>query len=176
MNPDNLPEILTERLFLRGLKQSDWKMISFLRSDKDVNEFIKRPSAESKEKALEFISKINTGSNDQISYYWAITEKNQNKMIGSICLWNFSMNNKIAEVGFDLSPKHQRKGIMNEALISVLSFGFDKLNLNTIEACTHRKNERSKKLLVNNGFNLAKDKKDGDDLDVLVYEIKKQAT
>jgi len=94
-------------------------------------------------------------------------------MIGSICLWNFSKNKKIGEVGYDLSQKFQRKGIMNESLKSILDFGFGKLNLNVIEAFTHRLNESSKKLLVKNGFKLVKDKNDEDNLDNVVYEIKK---
>ncbi len=61
MNNNYIPKIKTERLLLRELKQSDWEVISYLRSDIDVNRFVKRPSAESKEKALEFISKISNG-------------------------------------------------------------------------------------------------------------------
>ena len=41
-------------------------------------------------------------------------EINHFEMIGSICLWNFTDNQKSAEIGYDLSPKYQRKGIMNE--------------------------------------------------------------
>jgi len=73
MEVKHFPEIETERLLLRRLKNSDWEMISYLRSDKNVNKFVKRPSAESKEKALEFISKINDGIENQSFYYWTIT-------------------------------------------------------------------------------------------------------
>ena len=164
--------IETDRLILRKLGDSDWKMISYLRSDKEVNEFVKRPSAESKEKALGFISKINHGIDNQNFYYWAITQKNSNDMIGSICLWNFSQDKLIGEIGYDLSPEFQKKGIMSESMKSVLGFGFHKLNLNVIEAFTHRLNESSKILLAKNGFSLIKDKRDEDNLDNLVYEIK----
>jgi ribosomal-protein-alanine N-acetyltransferase len=151
-------------------------MISYLRSDKEVNEFVKRPSAESKEKALEFISKTNSGIDDKNFYYWTITEKDKGEMIGSICLWNFSKDNKIAEIGYDLSPKFQGKGIMNESLKSVLEFGFKNLNLDFIEAYTHRKNGSSKKLLERNGFVLVENKKDEHNLDNIVYEIKKDSS
>ncbi len=46
----NFPEIQTERLSLMRLKNSDWEMISYLRTDKNVNEFVNRSSAETKEK------------------------------------------------------------------------------------------------------------------------------
>jgi len=175
MTENNLPEIQTERLLLTRLQNSDWKMISFLRSDKDVNEFVKRPSAETKEEAIEFIQKINTGIDNRNLYYWKITERNKNEMIGSICLWNFSKDLKTAEIGYDLNPNYQGKGIMNESLKDVMEFGFRKLNLDFIEAYTHKLNTSSTKLLERNGFNLVKDKKDEHNADNIIYEAKKPA-
>ena len=171
----NFPKIQTERLLLKKLETSDWKVISFLRSDKKVNEFVERPKAETKEKALEFIQKINTGIDNRNLYYWKITERNKNEMIGSICLWNFSKDRKTAEIGYDLSPKYQGRGIMNESLKNVTEFGFQKLNLNLIEAYTHQQNTGSTKLLERNGFNLVKGKKDEHNADNIIYELKKPA-
>ena len=167
------PEITTQRLLLRQLKTSDWEMISYLRSDKKVNEFIKRTSAESKEKALAFIARIHTAFKDQKSYYWVITAPPTSEMIGSICLWNFSGDRQKAEVGYDLSPQFQGKGMMTEALQNVLNFGFHQLHLQTIEAYTHHQNKNSKKLLETNGFELVKGKIDEDNLNNIIYRIKK---
>ena len=175
MEQNHFTKINTERLLLRRPKETDWEMISYLRSDKEVNEFVKRPSAESKEKALEFISKTNLGIDGDNVFYWVITERDNDQMIGSICLWNFSKDRKIAEVGYDLSPKFQRQGIMNEALVSVLAYGFENLHLNLIEAYTHRKNESSKKLLERNQFILIKSMKDEHNQDNVIYELKKVA-
>lgn len=166
---NHFTEIKTERLILRCLKQTDWKMISYLRTDKDVNKFVKRPIAETKEKALEFIAKIKDGINKQNLYYWSITHNL--KMVGTICLWNLSEDKKTAEVGYDLSPEFQGKGIMNEALKSILNFGFHNLNLNIIEAYTHKKNKKSKNLLNKNNFKLIKGKTDEYNKDNIVYEI-----
>lgn len=57
MTNDNFPELETDRLLFKRLKTSDWKMISFLRSDKEVNKFVKRSSAATQEEASEFIQK-----------------------------------------------------------------------------------------------------------------------
>jgi len=171
MNKNHFKEISTKRLFLRRIKQTDWEMISYLRSDKEVNKFVKRSNADTKEKALEFISKANKGVDDQKLYYWTITEKNSPKMIGSICLWNFSKDQKTAEIGYDLSPKFHRKGIMDESLKSILKFGFKNLNLDFIEAYTQKNNESSKKLLERNGFILFPDRKDEDNHYNIIYEI-----
>ena len=148
-------------------------MVSFLRSDKTINQFVKRPRAETKEKALEFITKIRSGIDNQDLYYWKIAEKNQKEMIGSICLWNFSKDRKIAEIGYVLSPDYQGQGIMNESLKYVLDFGFRKLNLDLVEAYTHNQNSSSKKLLEKNGFSLVEGKIDKNNSDNIVYELKK---
>jgi ribosomal-protein-alanine N-acetyltransferase len=140
-----------------------------------VNEFVKRPSAETQEKALKFIQKINTGIDNQNAYYWKITERNKDKMIGSICLWNFSKDHKTAEIGYDLSPDYHGKGIMNESLKNVIEFGFRKLNLDLIGAYTHKQNTNSTKLLERNGFSLVKGKKDEHNPDHIIYELKKPA-
>lgn len=169
------PILKTQRLVLRRLKQSDWEMVSYLRSDTEVNEYVKRPSAETKEKALEFITKINSGIDNRNIYYWVITDRTNNQMIGSICLWNFSKDQKTAEVGYDLSPKFQGKGIMNESLISALDYGFKNLDLDLIEAFTHRKNESSKNLLERNRFVLTEKRKDENNQDNIIYELKRQA-
>lgn len=165
-------EIKTTRLILRELKKSDWETISYLRSDSDVNKFVKRPSAETKAKALVFIKKISAGMKKQNMYYWSISEVNHSEMIGSICLWNFSNDRKTAETGYDLSPKHQRKGIMDEALKSVIRFGFNNLNLEAIEAFTHKENIRSKNLLKRNKFTLNQERTDDHNLNNIIFEIK----
>ena len=64
---------------------------------------------------------------------------------------------------------------MNESLKNVTEFGFQKLNLNLIEAYTHQQNTGSTKLLERNGFNLVKGKKDEHNADNIIYELKKPA-
>ncbi len=150
-------------------------MISFLRTDKKVNEFVDRSSAETKEEALEFIQKVNAEFKNGNSIYWKITEKNSDIMIGSICLWNFSKDRKMGEIGYDLSPLYQGKGIMDESLNSIVEFGFQKLELELIEAYTHYKNDSSKKLLERNGFKLKNGKKDKDNENNIIYKLIKPA-
>ncbi len=172
MKKNKFIELKTERLFLRKLKESDWKAIFFLRSDKTVNQFVERSSSKSEEEANEFISKINTGIDKKNSFYWAITENGADQMIGSICLWNFSENQKKAEVGFDLNPKFQKKGIMNEALKCIIQFGFETLNLDLLEAYTHIDNQNSRKLLERNNFELVIGKKDEHNQNNVFYDLK----
>ena len=88
-------------------------------------------------------------------------------------MWNFSNDNKIAEIGYDLSPTFQRKGIMDEALKSVVTFGFSKLNLSKIEAFTHKENQSSIRLLENNKFLFIENRKDKNNTKNIIFEIEK---
>lgn len=171
MNNNQFPQISTERLLLRRLQESDWKQVSFLRTDKEVNKYVDRPDAKTKEEALQFIEKIDMAIDKLDSYYWAITMIGNDEMIGSISLWQFSPDRKTAEVGYDLNPKYHKKGLMNEALASILHFGFSTLQLDMIEARTHRQNEASKNLLKKNNFKLMEEKTDEDNENNLIFEI-----
>jgi ribosomal-protein-alanine N-acetyltransferase len=102
---------------------------------------------------------------------WGITTKESDVLIGSICLWNFSEDKKTAEVGYDLDPEFQGKGIMSEALKAVLNFGFNQRGFKTIEAYTDYRNLPSKKLLKHHGFIPSEDKKDTDNQDNEVFYI-----
>ena len=176
MNSRAFPDITTERLFLRKIEELDCDVILFLRSDETVTKFIERPEnrkTKNKTDAIKFIKEINEAFEEEKSISWGITLKNNPKIIGTICLWNFSENKKTAEVGYDLNPEFYRLGIMSEALNSVIHFGFNKLNLDKIEAFTHNKNEGSKKLLEKNEFIFMQNRKDLENNSNIIFELKK---
>ena len=175
MNIQTFPVIKTERLTLRKIEESDSDVILLLRSDKSINKFITRPEKRRTKNisdAIKHIKKLNADTKNNKSIAWAITLNKNPKIIGTICLWNFSKDYKTAEVGYDLNPNFQKKGIMSEALNSVVNFGFIELYIDRIEAFTHIQNENSKKLLVKNGFSIIEYRKDNNDLSNVVFEIR----
>ncbi|MER3374018.1 MAG: GNAT family N-acetyltransferase [Allomuricauda sp.] len=152
MQDRQFPELSTNRLILRKLNESDSEDILFLRSNDKVNRYIARPRTKNREEALEFIFKTEQLFYSNKMLYWSITLKKYPEMIGTICLWNFSKDGKFAEIGYELKPSFQNMGFMSEAMECVMEFGFDQLQLNAIEAYTHRENQASKKLLNRFGF------------------------
>ena len=144
--------LTTERLILRQLEIQDEQEIFFLRSDERVNKWLVAPIAQSVEEAREFIKKINTGIIKNEWPYWAITLKNNNKLIGTICFWNISVEENKAEIGYVLHPDFQGQGIMHEAIHKVIEYGFEKMKLRSIEAILHPGNLKSIALLKRNGF------------------------
>jgi len=146
------PYLETERLYLRLLKTEDANEIFVLRTDESVNEFIKRPRAKTIDDALQHIEKINNNIENDESILWAISMKNDPKLIGTICLWNIVKEKDHAEIGYELLPQFNGKGLMQEAFVKVIEYGFEKLQLKTIEAWLNVNNLRSIKILEKNNF------------------------
>ena len=146
------PVLKTERLTLRQLSVNDDKEIFALRSDKQVNKYLGRDPSNTIEDARKFIHKIEEVVRQNEGIYWAITLADNDNLIGTICLFNFSNENDQAEIGYELLPAFQGQGIMQEAISKVIAFGFDVIGLKAIEAYTHLENENSSKLLEKFNF------------------------
>ncbi len=152
LNFTPFPDLNTERLNLRLLQLSDCNEIFFLRTDEHVNKYIDRAKANSLDDAKKFIEKINDGIRKNDAMFWAITLKDNLKLIGTVSLWNISIEYSKAEIGYELLPQFQGKGIMHEAIAKVIQFGFENMKLQTIEAFTHLENIQSAKLLEKSNF------------------------
>lgn len=146
------PTLQTERIVLRRIETSDASDLFVLRSDKRVMQFIDRPMAENVEDALTLIAKIEDSllQNDGIT--WGINLNEDPKLIGTIGFWRLDKPNYRAEIGYMLMPEMQGKGIMQEAISTVIKFGFENMQLHSIEANVNPLNTVSKKILEKNGF------------------------
>ena len=168
------PVLATERLTLRCLELTDDQQLFKLRSSKIVNKYIVRPIQKDIKEIRAFISEINTGINNNEMIDWVITLKENPKLIGSICFWNFSNNKNVAEIGYELDPAFQGKGIMSEALKKIIDFGFQEIELDAIEAFTHRDNNDSTKLLQKFNFKQNKERIDKENNDNIIFTLSKQ--
>jgi len=72
--------------------------------------------------------------------------------VGTITLWQFSIEENSAELGYELQPQFQGKGIMQEAVKLIISYAFNNMRFKKLYAWTHRKNTASLKLLEKNNF------------------------
>ena len=146
------PILITDRLILRQLETTDDIDIFSHRSDDRVNTYLEGFRHSSIEQTQAFIDRIQKEVANNKTILWVITQKDINKFIGTICLWNISAKDYKAETGYTLNPEFQKKGYMNEALVKVIDFGFNKMKLRTIEAYTHENNDGSIQLLLRNNF------------------------
>lgn len=142
------PTFITERLILRQLLERDVEEIFSLRSDATINKYLDRPPSKSLDDALSFIKQINEHlKNNPALRYWAIALKENEKLVGTICLYNISVELKKCEIGYELLQEYQGEGIMNEAASKIIDYAFSILKLEEIDALTHQDNQNSTKVL-----------------------------
>jgi len=157
LNFTPFPIIKTSRLILRKLKREDENEVYALRKDEEVNRFLGREKAKSIDDARSFISKILTNVATNQGILWAITLKEDDRLIGSIVYYNISAKESRAELGYELSPAFQGKGIMKEAVEAVIQIGFDQFGFESIEGWPTANNIRSIQLLEKLNFKMVPD-------------------
>ena len=155
LNFSPFPILKTDRLILRRTTIEDENEIFFLRSDENINKYVDRRPPNSLADARNHIDKLNDGIDNNESIFWGITFLNNPSIIGTICLWNISKENYTAEVGYDLMPGFQGRGIMKEAFSKVATYGLETLKLKRLTGWVHHENSRSIALL--DKFNFVRD-------------------
>ena len=168
----SFPFLITPRLVLRQLQETDAKELALLRSNESVNRYVDRVKQTTIVGARAFITHINRGMAAHQWFYWTLCNKGHPKLIGTICLWNFSDDKTVAEIGYELDPVFQVKGLMNEALQAVVQYSFETLHLSSIEAFTHENNTSSIQLLLKNNFKLDSERKDKENENNVIYVLK----
>ena len=166
------PTICTARTILRPIKLTDQQFIFELRSDEIVNQYLDRPLVKDLAQASEFINFILQGIQKNKWLYWTIELQMTQEAIGTICLWNFETNQ--ADIGYELLPNFQKKGIMSEALQAILDFGLKTLGLEIIQAYTHRNNQASLSLLRKKQFMITN--KNPEEDNYVIFELDQKSS
>jgi ribosomal-protein-alanine N-acetyltransferase len=83
---------------------------------------------------------------------WGIELKESGLLIGTCGLFAWNRAWKKCTLGYELAPEATGKGLMREALERAISWGFDSMGLNRIEALVHEQNAASLTLLRRLGF------------------------
>lgn len=151
LNFSPFPTIKTNRLLLRELKKTDSRYLFLMRNNPEVSKYIDRPLYKDLFETADSIEQLNHGIKHNQWIFWAIEDENKD-FIGTICLWNFIEEFRVSDIGFELDPKYQGKGYMNEAIKAVISYAFDTLNLNAIWGFSVSENKSAIKLLIKNSF------------------------
>lgn len=164
------PEIATNKIQLKIVEKSDAESLFKLRTDPQVSQFVIRDLNKTLADIEEFIDrKIN--NQDEILFS-TIKTVPENELAGTICLWRIDWEKKYAEVGYELFPSFQGKGIMSDALKAILSLAFDQLEFEYLEAFTNKENLSSRKLLEKFGFEFLVNKKDENNINNVIYGLK----
>lgn len=121
--------IETERLYLRPLSMADAEdMFSYASQPENlVYVFPKHNSiAETKFVIANMFMKSPLGK-------WAIENKSDNKMIGTITFVKLNETNRYAELGYVLNQRYWGQGLMTEAVQTISAFCLDTFGFNYLD-------------------------------------------
>ena len=169
----------TERLLLRRVSIDDLNEIIELRGNPETMKFIPRPLVKTEEDALNHFKMIDEKIEKNEGINWAITVKGNPKLIGIIGHYRIQPENHRCEIGYMILPQYNGQGIVTEAIKAVLEYGFEDMNMHSIEAVIDPDNIASERVLQKNGFVkeahiLENEYYDGKFWDTVIYSILKR--
>ncbi len=152
INFSPFPILETERLILRRVLPSDVKEMFELRSNPETMKYIPRPLVTNYDEALAHIKMMEDKIETNEGINWAITLKGDDKMLGVIGHYRIKPEHYRAEVGYMILPEYHGKGITTEAVQCVVDYGFNTMQLHSIEGVIDPENEASERVLHKCGF------------------------
>lgn len=152
INFSPFPILETERLILRRVLPSDVKEMFELRSNPETMKYIPRPLVTNYDEALTHIQMMEDKIETNEGINWAITIKGDDKMLGVIGHYRIKPEHYRAEVGYMILPEYHGKGITTEAVQCVVDYGFNTMQLHSIEGVIDPENEASQRVLQKCGF------------------------
>ena len=148
----HMPTLSTERLTLRKMLVGDCYDMNEYARRADVTKYLTWSPHPSVDYTKEYLAYLSHHYELGDFYDWALILKKENKMIGTCGFTRFFFAHDSAEVGYVINPEYRGQGLVPEALMEVLRFGFSQLGLNRIEAKYMVGNEASRRVMEKVGM------------------------
>ncbi|MTG99402.1 MULTISPECIES: GNAT family N-acetyltransferase [Myroides] len=150
--PAEQPIVTIGDLRLRPLKINDDKDLYAYFSKDEVTEFYDLFTFKSTDEATQLIQTWIERTVLKQGIRWAITYKEEDKLVGTCGFHNLSEENNRAEIGYDLHPDLWGKGYMTQIVSFLIEYGFKNMNLHRVEAFIDPSHHASRKVLTKNGM------------------------
>ena len=147
-----IPTLATDRLLLRPFKIEDASRVKELAGDRAIAETTANIPHPYKEGIAEaWILTHKEAFANEKSLTLAITMKSEKLLIGAISL-DINKDHHYAELGYWIGKPYWNQGYCTESSREVISFGFNKLKLNRIQARHMTRNPASARVMVKSGI------------------------
>lgn len=148
----NFPVLTTKRLRLRKLDPKDISsLIKYANNEIVAENILNIKLPYEMEDALFWMNFSLQGFKNNERYVFAITLKEEDEFIGAIGL-HLEGEHEKAQLAYWIGNPFWGKGLMSEAVESVIKFGFTELHLHKIYATRFSGNDSSAKILIKNGM------------------------
>jgi ribosomal-protein-alanine N-acetyltransferase len=147
MNFSPFPTLETEHLSLREMTAQDADDLFTLRANPLTHLYTDTTPDASVAETHAYIEKMRLGIAENRWIIWAMEHKADQRVVGTLGIWNIDEGESRADLSYALAPEYQGKGYMREGLSAAIAFGFSQMRLNALEAYTEEQNISSRKLL-----------------------------
>ena len=148
-----MDKIATDRLELRPFSISDIKPLTEIANDPSIaDSMISIPHPYTIQYAKQWIKKAEKKMSADIAYIYAISLKEDKRLIGAIELRTIEREHLQAELSFWIASEWQGRGYATEAAKAMIKFGLNTLGLNRIYAHHMLRNRLSEKVLKKIGM------------------------
>ena len=149
---EQLPNVETDRLYFKIIDMGDVDFIHQLYSDWKVSQHLgKVPFPFRYEDAIRTTSHCVSKESTEDTMTLLIKKKDDHRTIGIITL---RKDGELGILGYSILPEFWNMGFATEACKRIVNFGFECLELSTIQASTTENNVASMKVLEKIGFSL----------------------
>jgi [ribosomal protein S5]-alanine N-acetyltransferase len=148
------PTLETERLVLRQIVPTDAEDLYRIFADHESMRYWScRPfcSIKQAEKLIEGMARAFL---EESGIHWAITLRNENRLIGKCGYNEWRKLHRRGDISYIVDRRQWGKGLVSEALRAMLQYGFDQMDLHSIEAGVTPGNDASTRMLQKLGFHL----------------------
>jgi ribosomal-protein-alanine N-acetyltransferase len=141
-------------VIIREKQETDAADFFIYYSKAEVNEFILCEIPQTIEQAKQELLYWRNCFYRNDGAYFAIADKKNNRMIGSIGITSYNSYQSRIELSYDLDSTYWRRGITTRAIARIVKYAFEDWQVNRIEASVSVSNIPSKNLLLKCGFTL----------------------
>ena len=147
-----VPEIVSDRVRLRTIDESDLDQLYAIFSDPKVMRYWSTPPLDSLEEARSLLREIQTGNQLRTMLKWGVALKSTNIIIGTVTLFHLELDQGRAEVGYAQAQAYWGQGYIHDALQALLTYAFEEMKMRRVEADVDPRNTASIKTLERLGF------------------------
>ena len=148
------PRLETERLVLREIVPADAEDLFHIFSDEETMRYWScwpYTSVDQAHRLIESIAKvIHVGA----GIHWGIALRGDERLVGKCGYNEWRKAHRRGDISYIVAREQRGKGIVSEALGAILDYGFDHMNLHSVEAGVTPGNDASTRMLQRLGFRL----------------------
>ncbi len=150
-------ELETNRLYLRRFIKDDAEMaFKNWMHDEEVARYVAWPRHQTVETTYKVVANWERAYQSLTTYQWAIVLKENQEVIGSISLFNFSSfwfkKEVNCELGYSLSRMYWNQGFATEAAQAIVEFAFEVIGVTKVKARYDVRNEASGRVMQKIGM------------------------